>query len=103
MGRSKKRKDRNSKEEKYSADTASEATHKMLSSKRLSSKINYSKLKELFSEGDGSKKGGSEQTKDAGGVSANTPGSGGKESGSGSRFNIGALGFGVPLSHTLGK
>ncbi len=36
--------------DKYSADTASEATHKMLSTKRLSSKINYSALQELFDE-----------------------------------------------------
>lgn len=49
-GKSRKRRNRNSTGEKYSADTASEATHKMLASKRLSSKINYTALQELFDE-----------------------------------------------------
>mmetsp|Transcript_2661 Transcript_2661/g.6272 ORF Transcript_2661/g.6272 Transcript_2661/m.6272 type:complete len:605 (+) Transcript_2661:254-2068(+) len=49
-GRSRKKKTKAVAEDKYSADTASEATHKMLSTKRLSSKINYSALQELFDE-----------------------------------------------------
>ena len=71
--KSRKRKDRNSTEgEKYSAETASEATHRMLSSKRLSSKINYSALQELFDEApkdsgnkDSNADGNSEQTEEA--------------------------------------
>jgi transcription factor IIIB subunit 2 len=104
-GKRKRRRDRSSKEEKYSADTASEATHKMLSSKRLSSKINYNKLKELFAEGDDGKKGSAEQTEGAD-PNAKATGSGEKGSGSGkggSRFNIGTLGYGMPLGPTLGK
>ncbi|QDZ20704.1 subunit Brf1 of transcription factor IIIB [Chloropicon primus] len=112
-GKARKRKNRNNPEEKYSADTASEATHKMLASKRLSSKINYSALQTLFDEepeGSGSKSGkksGKGKGKGKGKKSAVSTDDADDDrflSGSSSGMGLGGgLGFGLPLGSALKK
>mmetsp|Transcript_10407 Transcript_10407/g.19558 ORF Transcript_10407/g.19558 Transcript_10407/m.19558 type:complete len:553 (+) Transcript_10407:303-1961(+) len=106
--RAKKRRNKSG-EDKYSADTASEASYNMLTTKRKSTKINYNALQELFDEvpKDNAGKDGTpgetpEQSQKAG---ANTESNEGvpEDYGDDARFlNSGmGLGFGITLGESL--
>lgn len=104
-----KRRRNKSGEDKYSADTASEASYNMLTTKRKSTKINYNALQELFDEvpKDNAGKDGTpgetpEQSQKAGANTESNEG-GPEDYGDDARFlNSGmGLGFGITLGESL--